>query len=201
MNSERDEWSCPHCKSSIGMDELRVDGLILKVLSECKPAVTQIAFDKYGFWKAVDDGSEAQKDKVRETNAKKDEDIIFLDDSDEEASSSRLNQVPRGETTERTSPPDTTADSNDSDVIRNRRQRRRHFADSDDSDETAESSESSESEDGQASSSDSSPSTSSSSSSDRTCSQRSKKKGTTPAVKRKPGPKSRTVPQKKRKGR
>lgn len=202
MNYSRDEWSCPHCKSTIGMDELRVDGLIRKVLGECKPYVTQIAFDKNGCWKPVDDAGESKKDKLRETNAEKDEDIIVLDDSDDETVCSRMNPVPRGETTERSSPPDTNGDSNDSDIIARRRKRGKRVTDSDDSDQTAESSESSESEEGQTSTSDSSDSSSpsSSSSSGRRFKKKSGKASAT-TTKRKPGPKSRTVPQKKRKGR
>jgi len=87
LNQNKDDWSCPVCKKTIGLDELRVDGLIMRILSECKEAVQQVTFDKYAQWKPVE---EEQATTSKSTVSRREEvlddteDIITLEDSDEE---------------------------------------------------------------------------------------------------------------------
>lgn len=87
MNQNKDDWSCPVCKKTIGLDELRIDGFIMRILSECKEGVQQVTFDKYAKWKPVE---EEQARTSKSTVSRREEvlndtqDIITLEDSDEE---------------------------------------------------------------------------------------------------------------------
>ena len=59
LNERRDNWSCPVCRKTIGLDDIRVDGLLKQILKETKETVTLVRFDRHGNWKVVDDSPAA----------------------------------------------------------------------------------------------------------------------------------------------
>lgn len=91
MNHSRDDWSCPICRIPIGMDQLRVDTLLKKILMESNPQTTQVSFDRNAKWS---EHVECKKEIVKEAtsssgaNKKTAIDIITIDDSEDEASAS-----------------------------------------------------------------------------------------------------------------
>lgn len=93
LNRDKEAWKCPVCQKPIGFDEMRVDELLLKILSECKPNIEKVAFDQDGNWKIVEQQVEPQQKESSRSNPTTLEgnspEIVCLDSSEDEAPPAR----------------------------------------------------------------------------------------------------------------
>ncbi|KAI1285579.1 E3 SUMO-protein ligase PIAS4 [Halotydeus destructor] len=85
LNKNKYDWNCPICRKTIGLDDLRIDGYLLKILSDCKPNVESVEFDSNGDWVPVVERppAETQSSAMVDVNVIS-PDVITLDSSEDE---------------------------------------------------------------------------------------------------------------------
>ncbi|KAL4565490.1 hypothetical protein LXL04_029588 [Taraxacum kok-saghyz] len=58
MNSRRPSWRCPHCSQSVCFTDVRIDGIMVKVLDEVGVNVSHVKISADGSWEAVNEGDD-----------------------------------------------------------------------------------------------------------------------------------------------
>ncbi|XP_074596853.1 uncharacterized protein LOC141851936 [Brevipalpus obovatus] len=94
INRARTEWHCPSCKKPIGYNDLRIDELASQIISTTGADVTRVKFDTDGNWKPVSDSKNDSNCSNVIDDSRSQIDIITLDDSDDERSTSNQRQAP-----------------------------------------------------------------------------------------------------------